>query len=120
MSLSGGAWQVIYTALLLIAILVLAVILYWVIRRMLARGMITSSAGTQQGKRSRLGVIDSFDVDRQRRLVLLRRDNVEHLVMIGGPNDLLIEAAIRRGVAPAQRGPGAPGQPVAQGTVVAQ
>ncbi|NJO83878.1 MAG: hypothetical protein HC828_14530 [Blastochloris sp.] len=27
-------------------------------------------------------------------LVLLRRDNVEHLVMIGGPNDLVIEASI--------------------------
>ncbi len=38
-----------------------------------------------------------FELDRQRQLVLLRRDNVEHLVMIGGPpNDIVIEAGIAR------------------------
>src|SRR5215472_9672928 len=111
MSLSGGTLQVIYAAALLIAILVLAAILYWVVRRMLARGTILSSDGGQRGKRARLAVIDSFDVDRQRRLVLLRRDNVEHLVMIGGPNDLLIEGTIRRTVAQPARVATAPGQP---------
>src|SRR5262249_28589309 len=99
----------------------LAAILYWVIRRMLARGMILSSAGTapQPGKRSRLAVIDSFEVDGRRRLVLLRRDNVEHLVMIGGRNDLLIEATIRRVAAQPQRGT-APGQALPQSPVSAQ
>jgi hypothetical protein len=40
-------------------------------------------------------------VDGRRKLVLIRRDNVEHLVMIGGPSDVVIEPNIVRGaVAP--------------------
>ena len=44
----------------------------------------------------RLGTVDAFDLDRQRQLVIIRRDNVEHLLLIGGPNDLLIESQIIR------------------------
>jgi flagellar protein FliO/FliZ len=44
----------------------------------------------------RLGIVDSFRLDRQRQLVIVRRDSVEHLLMIGGPNDLLIESQIIR------------------------
>jgi hypothetical protein len=33
-------------------------------------------------------------VDRQRRLVLIRRDDVEHLIMTGGPVDVVIETGI--------------------------
>ena len=44
----------------------------------------------------RLGTVDAFDLDRQRQLVIIRRDNVEHLLMIGGPNDLVIESEIIR------------------------
>ncbi len=120
MGLSGGAWQLISYGLVLIAIIVIAAILYWVIRRMLARGVNISGDGTQRGRRSRLGVIDSFDVDRQRRLILLRRDNVEHLVMIGGPNDVLIESTIRRLVAQGARGTTVAGQPAASGPAGAQ
>ncbi|MGH6830983.1 MAG: hypothetical protein ACREDG_07500, partial [Methylocella sp.] len=44
----------------------------------------------------RLGTVDAFDLDRQRQLVIIRRDNVEHLLMIGGPNDVVIESDIIR------------------------
>jgi hypothetical protein len=44
----------------------------------------------------RLGTVDAFDLDRQRQLVIIRRDNVEHLLMIGGPNDVVIESNIIR------------------------
>jgi flagellar protein FliO/FliZ len=44
----------------------------------------------------RLGTVDAFDLDRQRQLVIVRRDSVEHLLMIGGPNDLVIESEIIR------------------------
>ncbi|WP_297321898.1 flagellar biosynthetic protein FliO [uncultured Bartonella sp.] len=43
----------------------------------------------------RLSVRDAAAVDRTRRLVLVRRDNVEHLIMIGGPTDLVIETNIQ-------------------------
>ena len=45
----------------------------------------------------RLAVIDAAAVDGRRRLVLVRRDNVEHLLMIGGPADLVVEPNIVRG-----------------------
>lgn len=49
-----------------------------------------------RARQMRLGIVDAFDLDRQRQLVIVRRDNVEHLVMIGGPNDILIELQIIR------------------------
>jgi flagellar protein FliO/FliZ len=49
-----------------------------------------------RGRQPRLAVIDVAAVDARRRLLLIRRDNTEHLVMIGGPTDVLIEANIAR------------------------
>jgi hypothetical protein len=46
----------------------------------------------------RLAVIDAAAVDGRRRLVLVRRDNVEHLLMIGGPTDIVVEPNILRAV----------------------
>jgi flagellar protein FliO/FliZ len=48
----------------------------------------------------RLAVVDYANVDGRRRLVLVRRDDTEHLIMTGGPVDVLIETGIA-----------APGQP---------
>ncbi len=42
----------------------------------------------------RLGVMEETKVDRVRRLVLIRRDDVEHLIMTGGPVDVVIETGI--------------------------
>lgn len=42
----------------------------------------------------RLGVVEEIAIDGKRRLLLLRRDDIEHLVLTGGPVDLLIEAGI--------------------------
>lgn len=56
------------------------------------------SASTR-GRQPRLGVIDYASVDARRRLILVRRDNVEHLLMIGGPTDVVVEANIVRAVA---------------------
>jgi hypothetical protein len=42
----------------------------------------------------RLGVIEQASVDSRRRLVLVRRDDVEHLIMTGGPVDVVIETGI--------------------------
>src|SRR5262249_58772051 len=52
-------------------------------------------------------VIDQTMVDSRRRLVLIRRDNVEHLLIIGGPSDVVVEQNIVR-VATAQRETGRP------------
>ena len=74
----------------LVVVVVLVAVLW---RVLLGRRVNMTGSGRRQ---PRLAVIDVFDLDRQRQLVLVRRDNVEHLIMIGGPNDVLIEAAITR------------------------
>ena len=43
---------------------------------------------------SRLAVVELLAVDDRRSLALVRRDGVEHLLLIGGANDLVVEAAI--------------------------
>lgn len=42
----------------------------------------------------RLEVVDHANVDSRRKLVLIRRDGVEHLLMTGGPVDVVIETGI--------------------------
>ena len=49
----------------------------------------------KQRAEPRLGVVEQASVDGRRRLVLVRRDNVEHLIMTGGPVDVVIENNIR-------------------------
>jgi len=50
------------------------------------------AAAQRKGPAAAAWTVDAFDLDRQRQLVIIRRDNVEHLLMIGGPNDLVIES----------------------------
>ena len=66
--------------------------------RRLTGGRVTAMPGQDRGRarQPRLGVVDVYDLDRQRQLILLRRDNVEHLLLIGGPNDVVVETNIVR------------------------
>jgi hypothetical protein len=68
----------------------------WAIRRF---GTGRLGGANARGRQPRLGVIDYASVDARRRLILVRRDNVEHLLMIGGPTDVVVEANIVRAVA---------------------
>ena len=53
--------------------------------------------GEVRGKRgSRLAVTEFRELDKLRHLVLIRRDNEEHLLLIGGPQDVVIETNIGR------------------------
>ncbi len=76
-----------------IAVLVALAIIYRVV---FAHRLRVPGGRTRQ---PRLGLVDAFSLDGQRQLVLVRRDNVEHLVMIGGPNDVLLESQINRAAA---------------------
>jgi hypothetical protein len=49
-------------------------------------------SGGRRGQR--LGISEYYEVDKERRLIIIRRDNVEHLVLIGGPQDIVIESGI--------------------------
>jgi len=45
-------------------------------------------------RKVRLSVRDAATIDNRRRVVLIRRDNVEHLILVGGPSDMVIERNI--------------------------
>jgi hypothetical protein len=81
----------------------------WLVRRFGAARL--GGAGAR-GRQPRLAVIDAATVDGRRRLVLIRRDNIEHLLMIGGPTDVVVEQNIVRvaGAREASR-PGVPESP---------
>ena len=79
-----------------IAALIVLAILY---RLVFAHRLRVPGGRTRQ---PRLGLVDAFSLDGQRQLVLVRRDNVEHLVMIGGPNDVVVESQINRALTPAR------------------
>jgi len=81
-------------------VLLLVVLLLIKIVRNLTFG--TFVAGGRQRK-ARLAVMDAAAVDSHRRLVLVRRDDVEHLLLIGGPSDVVVEQNIR--LSPALRRP---------------
>jgi hypothetical protein len=70
----------------------------WAVHRF-AKGRRLGS-DSSRGREPRLAVIDTAGVDGRRRLILIRRDNVEHLLMIGGPIDAVVEPNIVRTVAP--------------------
>ena len=70
-------------------------------------------AAASRGRQPRLAVVDAASVDGRRRLILIRRDNVEHLLMIGGPTDVVVEPNIVRAAATSRdavpvRSPAAP------------
>jgi hypothetical protein len=75
-----------------VVVLALIALTAWLVRRFGANRLGSSARGRQP----RLAVIDAATVDGRRKLVLIRRDNVEHLMMIGGPNDLVVEPNIVR------------------------
>lgn len=88
-----------------IAVLALIGLVTWLVRRFAGNRLGT---GANRGRMPRLAVVDAAAVDGRRRLVLVRRDNIEHLLMIGGPSDIVIEPNIVRASPPQQQMPRAP------------
>jgi len=78
-------------AIAFVAVLVVATAIIW--RRATHGKQLTPLFASKQARR-RLGVIEQISVDARRTLLLIRRDDVEHLVMTGGPVDVIIESNI--------------------------
>jgi hypothetical protein len=76
-----------------IVVLALIGLTAWLVRRFAGNRL---GANANRGRMPRLAVIDAAAVDGRRRLVLVRRDNIEHLLMIGGPTDIVVEQNIVR------------------------
>lgn len=74
---------------------------------MLLRRLAGGGPNVRRGKHRRLALVEVMPVDAKRRLVLVRRDGVEHLILLGQERDLLVET----GIGAAVPAPGAvPGQ----------
>jgi flagellar protein FliO/FliZ len=76
-----------YAVLALIFVLALLGLFYLVMRRLGIGGALPRARGER-----RLRLLEVLPVDAKRRLVLLRRDGREHLVLLGPESDLLIES----------------------------
>jgi len=85
--------QVITFVLAFVVVLALIGVTAWLVRRFAGNRL---GANANRGRMPRLAVIDAAAVDGRRRLVLVRRDNIEHLLMIGGPTDIVVEPNIVR------------------------
>jgi flagellar protein FliO/FliZ len=73
-------------------VIALGSLVVWAFKTFFSR---SSNSGFMRPRDKRLGVVETASVDAKRKLFLLRRDDVEHLVMIGGPIDMLIETGIK-------------------------
>ena len=85
----NGTKFVVAAIVVLLGLLCLALVL-WIIRGRPSSPFIRGG----RNRTPRLAVLDAAAIDTRRRLVLMRRDDVEHLVMIGGPTDIVIETRI--------------------------
>ncbi len=86
-----------YTRFVLALVFVLALIglLTWLVRRFGLAGRMPT--GAKQGRR--LDVVEVVALDARRRLVLVRRDRTEHLVLLGATADIVVERGITAGEA---------------------
>ncbi len=75
--------------LALCAVLALLLLCGWLARRL---GFGGRPLGARAGRR--LAIIEVAPLDAKRRLVLVRRDNVEHLVLLGTDSALVVEQGI--------------------------
>jgi flagellar protein FliO/FliZ len=89
----------------LVFVLGLIGLLAWVARRFGLAGRVAA----RPGRRRRTMVVEAIAVDAKRRLVLVRRDDVEHLILLGPTNDLLVEQGIAVPAEHVADGTGTPG-----------
>jgi hypothetical protein len=85
----NGTKFAVAAVVVLLGLLCLALVL-WIIRGRPSSPFIRGG----RNRAPRLAVLDAAAIDTRRRLVLVRRDDVEHLIMIGGPTDIVIETRI--------------------------
>lgn len=75
--------------LALVAVLALLAVFAWLVRRYGVAGRAMMGSGKR-----RLGIVEVAPIDGKRRLVLLRRDRTEHLVLLGPDSATVIETGI--------------------------
>lgn len=78
---------------LAVAFIAAVVVAIAIIVRKMSRGPRLSTLFANKPAK-RIDIVEQAVVDAKRRLLLVRRDGVEHLLMTGGPVDIVIESGI--------------------------
>ncbi|MFX4221477.1 MAG: FliO/MopB family protein [Thalassobaculum sp.] len=79
-------------------------ICYWLVRRYAVERL---GLAMNMGQTPRLRIVETRVLDGRRRLILVRRDDTEHLLVIGGESDMVVETGIPAPPLPDPQ-PGAP------------
>lgn len=75
---------------------------------LLAKRFGVGNTGSMRGRAGkRLSIVETMAIDTKHRLVLIRRDQTEHLILVGGATDLLIEGGLTAPATPAPATQGA-------------
>lgn len=100
-SLFGTSGNTIVTALLALGLVLVMIVSGVYLLKLFFR----ASGNIGRGRNRRLTLVDAMNVDQKRQLLIVRRDNVEHLILTGGPQDLVVETGIpvEKPVAPVRR-----------------
>ncbi len=103
-------------AVALLFVVALILLIAWVMRRVGFGGLAPAAS-----RQRRLGIVEALPLDAKRRLVLVRRDDQEHLLLLSAQGDLVVERGAPSGFrgALAQAAPPAP-PPPAPGPVAPQ
>ncbi|MGI9356471.1 MAG: hypothetical protein ACR2PF_15085 [Rhizobiaceae bacterium] len=91
-SIFGASGGLIAALLLVLVMLIFGYLIYRMINQ-------PNFGSSRRNKQARLAVTDAINFGNKHKLVLLRRDDIEHLILIGGPADIVVESNIRRNAA---------------------
>ena len=88
--LFGGSGNTILTMIFALGIVVVLIVLaVWLLK------LVSNVSGNAaRGRNRRLSVVDTLAIDQKRQLLIVRRDDTEHLILTGGPQDLVVETGI--------------------------
>jgi len=87
-----------------IFVIALIILGAWAWRMLIDNGVSLPGGAMLKGARDkRIGMVESVSIDGKHKLVLIRRDDVEHLIMTGGPVDMVIETGIQPAYQSAQQ-----------------
>jgi flagellar biogenesis protein FliO len=81
-----------FTSLVLAVVIVaFAIALFAALAFYVKRKFNINSLGLKLNPQARLSVIETVHIDQKRKLILIQKDGIEHLIMVGGPSDLVID-----------------------------
>lgn len=88
---SADIQKLVWLAAGFLGVLVAAGLVWWAIKAAFANGGSSMFGGRD---RRRLGLVEWTSIGGGRQLLLVRRDDVEHLILTGGPIDVIVESGI--------------------------